>query len=80
VVVVAVALNVTGFHAVVAFVLTLKYNLEPSGLFKEIVLPMVKYPDEASGPRVGTPPECVNLGYILVFSFPLYAPMFWRYK
>jgi len=55
VVVVAVASKDNGFQSVVAFASTFKNKLVPFALFSWIVLPIVKYPDEASGPRVGIP-------------------------
>lgn len=60
-VVVAVASKVSGLYDVAALSLAFRYNFDPSALFSEIVVPSVKYPEEASGPSTGVPAEnCVN--------------------
>lgn len=56
-VVVAVLSSVRGLYEVDELVSRFKNNFEPSALLSVIVEPMVKYPEDDSGPSIGFPPE-----------------------
>jgi hypothetical protein len=61
-VVVAVLLRLSGLYDDVAFVAALRYNFVPSALLRLMVDPMVKRPDDDSGPSIGTPSgECKRM-------------------
>jgi hypothetical protein len=55
-VVVAVDPNVNDLYDCVPLLSMLRYTFEPFALLRAIVLPRVKRPEEASGPRTGVPP------------------------
>jgi len=55
-VVVAVVPNVRALHDCASLLSMLRYSFDPLALFRAIVPPTVKRPEEDSGPNMGVPP------------------------